>query len=609
MSEPSKEKYGNAIVRFYQGANVRGTGFRVKGRYIMTCAHVVSQCLGLGKDPDKVEAEKVQGKSLEINFACEGKDAPKLKVDIIPELWRWEGEDIAIVCLEEDPPNSIEIEISTEPQQYLDHQFYVYGFPDGHGETGLIARGKMLGELSVNRRIQVQGDTAQGSSIRPGYSGAPVWDCTIGGVRGMAVASVKEEEEALETEKVKIGFIIPADKLSRAVEVVKLFELLLPYQEQFARHWKDAYKWAEPPGMSSIGGTGFPKDLKQAIVQLFQLPTAWGKFIAYLIVVLQDLEQYIALEQWLKSQVSDQDYKHLIDNANAEYNKLKAAKANTVQVQTSHLLFCIESELNQPDYTIKAYFVPDAADYDAQEPPSGFIPVILESFIQTFQSDRLNKEQVKQVLQECLKQMGKICKTELRVEIFLTESDCNWDVDLWEVIKDGSTLMGCKYDLVLRLENRWKTHSAFIPDWQKRWNYLTDQSISQQVMWVCGDGKKRNKIIQAFKELDQQNRYAAGLLFSEELPSARAFQGALEAGVPVILWSRKTIPGCQTVQEICANNHLNLRQRINEQREQGHEQWDEGDGEDHIGRHLGLIWDDINLVPPGVLDPVNLAVN
>ncbi|MFM7545137.1 MAG: serine protease, partial [Synechococcales cyanobacterium] len=230
LVEAPAEKYGDAIVRFYQGDNVRGTGFRVKSRYIMTCAHVVSQCLGLGKDPDKISAEQVQEKlsqnSLEINFACqgEGKDAPKLKVDVIPELWRWEGEDIAIVCLEkveEAPPNSIEIEISTESQPYPDHQFYVYGFPDGHGETGLIARGKMVGEIPSNRRIQVQGDTAQGSSIRPGYSGAPVWDCTIGGVRGMAVASVKEEEKALETEKVKIGFIIPADKLSRAVEVVK----------------------------------------------------------------------------------------------------------------------------------------------------------------------------------------------------------------------------------------------------------------------------------------------------------------------------------------------------------------------------------------------------
>lgn len=577
----------------------------------MTCAHVVSQCLGLGKDPDKISAEQFQEKlsqnSLEINFACqgEGKDAPKLKVDVIPELWCWEGEDIAIVCLEveEAPPNSIEIEISTESQPYFDNQFYVYGFPDGHGETGLIARGKMVGEIPANRRIQVQGDTAQGSSIRPGYSGAPVWDCTIGGVRGMAVASVKEEEKALETEKVKIGFIIPADKLSRAVEVVKRFELLLPYREQFPRHWEDAHRGAEPPGMSSIGGTGFPKDLEQAIVQLFQLPTAWRKFIAYLIVVLQDLKQYTALEQWLKSQVSDQDYNQLIDNANAEYNKLKAAKANTVQVQTSHLLFCIESELNQTDYTIKAYFVPDAADYNAKA-SSGFRPVTLESFIQTFQSDRLNQEQVKHVLQECLKQMGIICETELRVEIFLTISNCNWDVDLWEVIKDGSTLMGCKYDLVLRLENRWKTHSPFIREWRKRWDYMTSQ---ENILWVYGDGKKRKKILQEFNNLD--NQYAAGLIFSEEQPSVGAFQAALEAGVPVVLWCRQPFPECSAVDEICQNTPLDLPQRIKEQRKIGDDQWDEGDGEDHIGRHLGLIWDDINLVPPGVLDSVNLAVN
>jgi S1-C subfamily serine protease len=283
--QPAAAKYGNAIVRFYQGSSVAGTGFRISDRYIMTCAHVVSQCLGLGKDPKKVEFEQVQEKlrekPLEISFACDGesKDAQKFEVEVVSQLWRWEKEDIAIVRLKKDPPHgSVEIDIDTVQEAYLNHDFYVYGFPDGYGETGLVARGKMTGEITASGRIQIEGDKAQGSSIRPGYSGAPVWDCTIGGVWGMAVASVKEEDEALETQKVKIGFMIPADRLNPAVKVIQLFELLFPHEKQLENHWKDAYNWAEPVG-SSIGRTDASlKTWKEAIVQLFQLPTAGIKF-------------------------------------------------------------------------------------------------------------------------------------------------------------------------------------------------------------------------------------------------------------------------------------------------------------------------------------------
>ena len=430
-------------------------------------------------------------------------------------------------------PGSVEIEIDTVQESYLKHDFYVYGFPDGHGETGLETTGEMLCENIANKRIQIEGKKDQGVSIRPGYSGAPVWDLTIGGVRGMAVASVKEEDEALETQKVKIGFMIPADRLNPAVKVIQLFELLFPHEKQLENHWKDAYNWAEPVG-SSIGGTDTSlKTWQEAIVQLFQLPTAGIKFVAYLIVVLQDLERsYLLLEQWFRTQVSEQDYPSQINSAREKYSALKASKAQKVQTQSSHLLFWVESDLNQSDYTVKAYFIPDSSDYDA-EAPSGFKPLGTgEDFAKQFHSDRFSKEQVKQVLQDCLKRVGKVCETELRIDIFLTESDCNWEVDLWEVVQNGSTLIGCKYDLVLRLENRWKTHSAFIGDWRKRWNYITEK---EEVRWICGDGKKRRKILQAFAELDHQDQYAAGLVFSEEQPSVTAFQAALEAGVPLIL--------------------------------------------------------------------------
>jgi hypothetical protein len=60
--------------------------------------------------------------------------------------------------------------------------------------------------------IQLEGPSATGYRIQPGFSGAPVWDLQLRRVTGMVVLS----ERLAET---KVAFMIPTRLLARAAHV------------------------------------------------------------------------------------------------------------------------------------------------------------------------------------------------------------------------------------------------------------------------------------------------------------------------------------------------------------------------------------------------------
>ena len=74
-----------------------------------------------------------------------------------------------------------------------------------------------------------------GYRLEEGFSGAPVWDETLQGVAGMAVAAEKQRPEA------KAAFIIPANVLIEAWDVLKAEAIsACPYRGLFAFREEDA---------------------------------------------------------------------------------------------------------------------------------------------------------------------------------------------------------------------------------------------------------------------------------------------------------------------------------------------------------------------------------
>ncbi|MFP5273066.1 VMAP-C domain-containing protein [Coleofasciculus sp.] len=93
------------------------------------------------------------------------------------------------------------------------HPVRVFGFPSGHNE-GVWATGVLRGELG-NGWIQMEAVNVPGYRVEPGFSGAPVWDETLSGVVGMAVAAERQREG------VKAAFMIPTKVLSQTWSVLR----------------------------------------------------------------------------------------------------------------------------------------------------------------------------------------------------------------------------------------------------------------------------------------------------------------------------------------------------------------------------------------------------
>ena len=198
------DRFKTAIVRLLTTSpSVVGTGFFVGNRYILTCAHVVNDALGIADTTDDMPTATIR---LDFPFVAKGEYLTAKVIAWYP-VANENISDIAILELLDAIPNNCQ-SILTLKNHKLGHSFQAYGFPNGH-DDGLWVEGKIKYELS-NGRIQIDGDK-QGSAygIAPGFSGGPVWDKNEDGIVGMVVAADNRQDNS-------IAFFIPTNILRKA---------------------------------------------------------------------------------------------------------------------------------------------------------------------------------------------------------------------------------------------------------------------------------------------------------------------------------------------------------------------------------------------------------
>src|SRR6266699_5252099 len=187
---------------------VVGAGFLVDERHIFTCAHVVTQALGLPEDTPKVPQAH-----LWLDFPLV---APKKLFTAKVVYWqpRQEDEsgDIAVLQLQADPPEGVEAVCFAEAEDCWNHPFRAFGFPNGQ-DDGVWATGRLLGRQATNW-IMIEDVKTQGFGVVQGFSGGPVWDTQLEGVVGIVVASSRPT-----TIDTKTAFVIPLDVLAAAWEI------------------------------------------------------------------------------------------------------------------------------------------------------------------------------------------------------------------------------------------------------------------------------------------------------------------------------------------------------------------------------------------------------
>jgi hypothetical protein len=196
----------SSVIRIYSNSGkVVGAGFLVSPKRILTCAHVVADALGLPRKTAEMPDAEI---SLDFPILA-AKQLFKARVvfwrPVNPDEF---AEDIAGLELDSSPPEAAQPARLITSDDLWRHPFQVLGFPAGQ-PNGVWADGELRAGLA-NGWVQLEGVKETGYRLEPGFSGAPIWDETLQGVAGMAVAAEINRPDA------KAAFMIPTKVLCAA---------------------------------------------------------------------------------------------------------------------------------------------------------------------------------------------------------------------------------------------------------------------------------------------------------------------------------------------------------------------------------------------------------
>ncbi|WP_017582253.1 nSTAND1 domain-containing NTPase [Nocardiopsis valliformis] len=174
-----------------QDGRPRGTGALIAPDLVLTCAHVVTNCLGEpGPNPEDPGAEVM------VDFPLAGPAArgfsprPAEVERWIPARTDWTG-DVALLRLREPVPGTHPLPLA-EPEDVWGHPARAVGFTESEPTTRWI-RG-LLGGSTEEGWVQLSRADGQTTHVKQGFSGGPVWDEGLGSAIGLVVVSQPERE-------------------------------------------------------------------------------------------------------------------------------------------------------------------------------------------------------------------------------------------------------------------------------------------------------------------------------------------------------------------------------------------------------------------------------
>ncbi|MFF3754835.1 trypsin-like peptidase domain-containing protein [Streptomyces sp. NPDC002018] len=205
-----------------------GAGFLTTHREVITCAHVVARALGAPLDATEAPAGR-----LWVDFPLAEGGRP---VEAVIRSWTPIGADgsgdIAVLRLLADAPAKAAVARLVEHVAEPDRKVRTFGFPPDY-DDGVWSVGRLRGRTGAGW-LQYDTDPASEHRVRKGFSGAPVWDVTEGGVVGMVVAADGRRD-------VRTAYLIPTETLretwsdlAEAARPACPFRSLEPFEERDA---------------------------------------------------------------------------------------------------------------------------------------------------------------------------------------------------------------------------------------------------------------------------------------------------------------------------------------------------------------------------------------
>lgn len=582
-----------ATVRIYNSdsGTVCGAGFLVHGQYVMTCAHVVNDALGVDIDSCDFPITKIE---LDFpKFSEMGKTRGKVIVWQSPSGYNPSTSDIALLRLDKSvniKPITLKNPLEISKQKSVsEDSFKIWGFPSEY-DQGLATEGKFVTEEQL--RIDVNMPRIIG-----GFSGSPVWDIATHNVVGMVVETDTRDQTTVDD----YGSGYDAEGFDGGTAFARRLSILADVwykQGEFSELARQYRLWEE---YRDILLEAYD-DLPEAILD--NEPDSVDSLLARIAISSTNLLHWTlslyvfidapARKKMKKSLIECLKNIYSIEELKEKYNKLKEIKEKGKIEETSDVidarLWLFFNALENSDHLqLSSACVLKNDDLRRLEQ-------INVEFTSRF--DRTNiVQEISSLLKKVLSQAKKYGK--VLIEIFLPYEWLDLTPDAW-ILKDkfGQVTLGASHPVVIRVLDRVLEDDEYTAEWrnwQKQWDsHKLGISCRQSLMCCDRPGNELDRAFDLKKIMGLSIKSPPENHRNEPLPMI------MRKGVAIAFWLRKKLEDCQAheeYQKILSQTHLrDLPQELKFMRNA------DPKNPDHLARHLTLLWDDPTVAPPADFD-------
>jgi hypothetical protein len=600
--------------------HVIGTGFLVAPRYVMTCAHVVLQALGIRKS-DFESHQQCPEQTIWLNFhilAVEQNIEAQI-IDWVP--YSIEKGDIAGLKLLAPPPTDAKpiplMDVSLKSVTNDKHS--VYGFGASQGGRSDAYRPKT--PVADGRWQLCKYDQPNDETIRAGYSGAPLWNERMNGVLGMvATAIAKDDDDKPPDYSLKsTAYAIPTSKLRPTLNRIAahwledvLEQCLQSMVDESDRNQLNA---SINSALRQCNPDGFDAERLQQLIALSsdRSPLAgWeteGRLVQFVITLAllgeTPTETYDRLKQWVEGQSFA--FSELIER------QVRASKQQQPESLDSceHLMVAVDPDSSGTNQLrISIWAIATRKTYNPNLPPQ---PLISEQSCAASELPKLVRKTIRDKL-------GKKTPT---VHLFVSRNLFDRGLETVPISRRGG--LGSEYPLVLRTNlTLHPINKYYYDDWREKWETIErEQSGKTGDLLQAVDGSLPDYDLLDSLEKISMARLEKCLSVPDLLDSIAAEGIAL----PILLWARE--PNVQDkLMEVLDCTLEHFPSRLREERESAHRQQcdrqsqqqasqtptsaDSTENEANsgtewteapllLGNYVSLMWEDPKIVPPDMV--------
>lgn len=589
----SVDDYEKAIARIFdQQGHVIGTGFLVAPGYVLTCAHVVLQAIGIAKEKfaeyEGQPQAQIAQTQITLDFHVLASGQP-IKAEVVAWLpYSIDSGDVAALKLQTPEPDGAMpiplVEVARVAVENDPHSVYGFGKSSSGGRSDAY---RPKANVAGGRFQLCKSGNPDDETIKPGFSGAPVWNEARQCVIGMVATAVVTKDEQQST-----AYAIPTQELKSILKQIEAFSLFDVFSQSLAACSSDDERQqlntAIVAALQRCNPNGSDRPWRDQLLDLsIDRAPAYGwetegrlSQLAVMLAWMGDTPShaYDRLKAWVER--CNLSFPDLLDRLTREMKQQKVSSNNSCQ----HLMVEVEQvEASPNELCVSLWPVPDRETYDPNNPP---MPIVSKKTLPIAEFPAFIREQIRRKLRK---------HPTPTIHLFVPRALFGCDVEMLPSSKLG-TVLGSEYPFVVR--TNLKTHpigSYYYDDWLEKWEQLEEAFEHNTI-----------NVFQAVdcsvpeQELIAELATATAALLKKCDAVDELFELiAEETALPVALWSRNSEFQDQLTDVLdCLVEHL--PHRIQEERSSACK----AKVKSLLGHHLSLVWEDPKILPPDMqFDP------